>query len=90
MKYTLTQEAYISNIHSSVLDFEVVFQASAIDENGNDAQIFWIPYDNWDELDDLSEACDWDSPDFILAENKILDYWGELSTWNPNDEVIYR
>lgn len=39
------------------------YEAAAEDENGNDFMIYWTDVD-WD-IEDESDACDWNNPDYI-------------------------
>lgn len=43
------------------------YQASAADKEGNEYAIFWTDV-NWD-VEDGSDACDWDNPDYIFDEH---------------------
>ena len=42
------------------------YEAHAIDSSGKRWRIIWTNV-NW-EVDDESDACDWDNPDYILDE----------------------
>lgn len=63
--YTLTQEAYITESGGVTC-----YEASGIDEDGNDVTVTWDIKDVWlDEdgqlnglLEDGGEACDWNNP----------------------------
>lgn len=89
MKYTLTQEAYLTTYSRGGVYFDALYAAAALDENGEEATIYWIPCDDWKEEEDESDVCNWDLPDFIESENLEPDYWGVLTTWRSEDMVIF-
>ena len=90
MKYTLTQEAYLTELHMHCgcanVDFSAVFAAAAQDEDGNEVTIYWLPDDNWEEMEDY-ECCDWDWPDFVDGDHLERDFWGVLTSWKKEDEL---
>lgn len=54
----MTQQAYLSGSNESPR-----YEARAVDVDGNDYLVTWIPYDNYQERmaeDDESACCDWD------------------------------
>jgi hypothetical protein len=55
VKVFLTQEAYATNTPERPR-----YEAQGIDEAGNHYQVTWDCYDNWLEIEDESEVCDWD------------------------------
>jgi len=62
---TLTQDAYLDGTHEASY-----YQASGVDTDGNDVIVKWEIYEHWlnedgslnGELEDESDACDWDKP----------------------------
>ncbi len=55
---SLTQQAYLAGSNEAPR-----YQASAVDADGNEYQVQWIPYDNYQDRmaeDDESACCDWD------------------------------
>ncbi|MCT6924118.1 hypothetical protein [Metasolibacillus sp.] len=65
---TLTQEAYISGTHEAPY-----YEATGVDVEGNEVTVKWEIKAHWlnedgslnGELEDESEACDWDNPSEI-------------------------
>lgn len=55
--YTLTQDAHCDV--ATGVDYQ--WQATAIDDDGNDCLVVWRARAGFDG-DDCSDACDWDSP----------------------------
>lgn len=62
--YRLTQEAYISNNTSDYYDMdeELYYTAEAVSEKGELARIVWKAREDWKEIEDEQEICDWDNP----------------------------
>jgi|SRR5690625_1060487 len=54
----LTQQAYIDG----QMDEAPVYKALGIDDEGNKYEIEWSVKDNWEQIEDEEEMCDWDSP----------------------------
>lgn len=61
-EYTLTQEAYMAGTHDAPH-----FEAHAVDADGNEYMVQWDVRDNWREMDDQSDMCDWDNPASVDA-----------------------
>lgn len=61
-EYTLTQEPYIDGTHEKPF-----YRANAVDAEGKLYEIRWDVKDNWEEIEDESEMCDWDSPKGVFA-----------------------
>lgn len=59
--YILTQEAYITGTHESPR-----YEAHAIDNEANEYMVTWLPVENWRELEDASDHCDWNSPAAVV------------------------
>ena len=60
--FTLTQEAYADNFGT---DGGVRYYAGAVDTDGNEHQVTWglkISIEDYKNLEDESNACDWDNP----------------------------
>lgn len=57
-KYSLEQQAYIDGIQ----DRELYYKASALDAEGNKCVVVWDVVDNWEQIEDEQEMCDWESP----------------------------
>ncbi|WP_019156825.1 hypothetical protein [Robertmurraya massiliosenegalensis] len=53
----LTQNAYLDGTHENPY-----YSANGIDAEGNEYEITWDVVENWKELEDESECCDWDEP----------------------------
>lgn len=82
-KLTLTQEAYIQGNSESFLRKinndgtespdgwqGEHFTAQAVDDDGNEYAVYWIPVEGFDAQDqDYGDACDWDTPVMILDEH---------------------
>ena len=60
--YTLTQEAYMAGTHD-----QPQFEAHAVDGDGNEYMVQWDVRDNWREMDDQSDMCDWSNPASVDA-----------------------
>lgn len=58
----ITQDAYLAGTNT-----EPVYQAAAKSDDGDDYRVTWVPVDNFMDLEDESECCDWD--DFVISEN---------------------
>ncbi len=56
--YTLTQDAYIDGPAEGT----PYYRAMAIDQEGNEYEVTWEVVENWEQIEDESEMCDWDSP----------------------------
>lgn len=56
-EYKLIQEAYIDGTHDKPF-----YRANAVDDRGKLYEIRWSVKDNWEEIEDESEMCEWDSP----------------------------
>src|SRR5690625_1725417 len=54
----LTQQAYIDG----PADETPFYKASGIDKEGNEYEIEWSVKENWEQIEDEEEMCDWDSP----------------------------
>ena len=65
---TLTQEAYPQGGSFPVPGGATYngdwYEAHAVDADGNDYRVIWTEIDL--ETEDASEACDWDTPDYVL------------------------
>lgn len=57
-EYTLTQDAYIDGS----ADETPYYRAMAEDAEGNEYEVFWDVLENWKEIEDEQEMCDWDNP----------------------------
>jgi hypothetical protein len=51
----LTQQAYLDGTFENP-----VYRAAAEDAEGNEYNVFWTPVENYMELEDESDCCDWD------------------------------
>lgn len=60
---TLTQNPYIVGHR----DERPVYKAHAADGNGNEYVVEWNVVDRWQEIEDESDMCNWDSPSYIKA-----------------------
>lgn len=60
-QYTLTQQPYIDG----KMDDRPYYKAIAVDKNGNEHEVVWDVVDNWEEIEDESESCDWDEPESV-------------------------
>ena len=65
-EYALIQDAYVTGALANPY-----YTASAIDEQGNEYMVIWDIKDleNYAELEDESNACDWDNPSEIYLLN---------------------
>lgn len=65
-EYVLIQDTYVTGALANPY-----YTASAIDENGNEYMVVWEIKDleNFAELEDESNACDWDNPSEICLLN---------------------
>lgn len=52
---SLTQQAYLSGTNEAP-----IYTARAVDAEGNEYTVTWRPFDNFMELEDESDCCDWD------------------------------
>ena len=52
---SLTQQAYLSGTNDAPR-----YEARAVDADGNEYTVTWTPYENFMELEDESDCCDWD------------------------------
>ena len=57
-EYTLTQQAYIDG----PADGTPVYKATAVDQEGNEYEVEWEVRENWEEIEDESDMCDWENP----------------------------
>lgn len=62
-EYTLIQDAYIDGVPGE----KPFYRANAVDTEGKLYEIRWDVKDNWEEIEDESEMCDWDSPKGVFA-----------------------
>lgn len=60
-EYTLKQQAYIDG----KADERPYYRAMAVDQEGNEHEVTWDVVDNWEEIEDESESCDWDEPESV-------------------------
>jgi hypothetical protein len=60
--YTLTQGAWLT--HTQRLDgiADNHYLANAIDQEGNEYNVYWNPVEGWEQMEDESDCCDWDNP----------------------------
>lgn len=56
--YTLTQDAYIDGIAGE----RPHYKAHGVDEEGNEVLVIWNVYDNWADIEDEGDMCDWSNP----------------------------
>lgn len=65
-EYALIQDAYVTGALN-----DPYYEASAIDEQGNEYMVIWeiLDLENFAELEDESNACDWDNPSEIYLLN---------------------
>ena len=58
-KYVLTQDAWVDGVQGR----ESYYKAAAEDAEGNEYMVYWnITHPDFNNLEDESEACDWDNP----------------------------
>jgi len=57
-EYALEQQAYIDGVQGR----EPYYKATAVDKNGNQYEVAWDVVENWEQIDDEEEMCDWDNP----------------------------
>lgn len=61
------EEMELRTIHDPYLDNDV-YKTVAVDQHDNQYEIVWeINHPNFDELEDESEACDWDKPISVVS-----------------------
>ena len=58
LNIALTQLPYIDGSTDEV----PVYRAHGIDKEGNEYEIQWDVVENWKEIDDEQEMCNWDNP----------------------------
>src|SRR5690625_367048 len=58
LEVALTQQAYIEGNTNE----RPVYKANGIDSEGNEYEVTWEVVDNWEEIEDEQEMCDWDIP----------------------------
>lgn len=58
LEVALTQQAYIDGN----ADERPVYKANGIDPEGEEYEVTWDVVDNWEEIEDEEEMCDWDNP----------------------------
>ncbi|GAK02293.1 hypothetical protein JCM19037_519 [Geomicrobium sp. JCM 19037] len=44
---------------------DLYYSAQAVSEEGEEATVYWLANDNWREIEDESEVCEWDTVDYI-------------------------
>lgn len=70
-EYILSEDAYLTHVskpHENGAWLEGDFyQAKAIDNDGNEYIVLWKPVDNWQELEDAFDHCDWKQPKYVIA-----------------------
>lgn len=54
----LTQQAYIDG----PADGTPIYKATGIDQHGNNYEVTWEVVENWEQIEDEQEMCDWDQP----------------------------
>ena len=54
----LSQQAYIDG---SAVE-RPIYKASGVDSEGNEYEIEWEVFENWEQIEDMQEMCDWDIP----------------------------
>lgn len=54
------------------------YQASAVDDDGNEYTVFWNTLDNWNGEDE-EDACDWDHPTAVVQDNPWRDVTAKVS-----------
>jgi|GEM_PF-2558253 len=55
---TLTQDPFIDG----VVGERPIYKAHGTDDQGNEYIVTWNVVDNWENIEDESEMCDWDNP----------------------------
>jgi excisionase family DNA binding protein len=61
-EYTLTQNAWLT--HTQGLDgiADNHYLANAINQDGNEYNVYWNPVEGWERMEDESDCCDWTNP----------------------------
>lgn len=55
---TLVQEPYIDGVAGE----RPYYRAVGTDAEGNEYKVIWDVVDGWEDIEDESDMCDWDSP----------------------------
>lgn len=62
-EFALTQQAYVDGPANGT----PYYKASAVDQKGNEYEVTWEVVENWEQVEDESEMCDWDNPVEVVA-----------------------